>query len=101
MSDDARRFGLDVPEVLPQRVPCDFGERAGQLDAGRPAADDDEGQQTPLAHRIALPLCRFERQQHPPPHLERIVERLEARAREPPIPDARNRSASRRSATIR
>ena len=48
---DARRLGPDVPEVLAQRLPRDLGERAGQLDAGRPAADDDEGEQPALRVR--------------------------------------------------
>ena len=48
---DARRLGPDVAEVLPQRLPRDLGERAGELDAGRAAADDHEGQQPPLRGR--------------------------------------------------
>jgi hypothetical protein len=41
---DARVLGIEAPEVTRQRAPRDVGQRAGQLDAGRPAADDDEGQ---------------------------------------------------------
>ena len=48
---DARRLRADAAEVLPQRLPRDLGERAGQLDAGRPAADDDERQQPALRRR--------------------------------------------------
>ena len=62
-----------------QRLPRDFGERAGQFDAGRPAADDDERQQALLRVGIGLALGGLEGQQHPPPDLQRIVERLEAR----------------------
>ena len=76
---------MDAAEVLAQRLPRDLGERAGQLDAGRPAADDDERQQPPLPAGVGFALGRFERQQHPPPHLERIVERLEAGARGRPF----------------
>ena len=38
----ARRAGSMRAEVGAQRVAGDLGDRAGQLDAGRPAADDDE-----------------------------------------------------------
>src|SRR5687767_786429 len=71
--NDARRLWVDVPEVLPQRLPRYFGERAGQFHAGGTTPDDHEGEEAPLANRVALPLCRFEREQHPPPHFERIV----------------------------
>ena len=75
---------MDAAEVLAQRLPRDLGERAGELDAGRPGADDHEREQTALLVGIGLPLRRLERQQHAPPHLERIVERLEpGRARRP------------------
>ena len=94
---DARRLGADVPEVLPQRLARDLGERAGQLDAGRSAADDHERQQAPLHGGVRLPLRRFERQQHPPPDLERIVERLQpGRARRPlGVAEVRMRRAGR------
>ena len=49
------------------------------------APDDHEGEEAPLASRVALALGRFEREQHPPPHLERIVERLEARGTSRPF----------------
>ena len=76
--------GSIVSNSLPQRVPRDLGERAGQFDAGRTAADDDERQQVPLARRVGLALGLLERQQHPPPHRQRIVERLEpGRVRRP------------------
>ena len=88
--------GLDAAEVLAERLPRDLRERAGQLHAGRPAADDDERQQPALRRRIRFALGRFERQQHPPPHLQRIVERLEPRRARRPTPDARSRRARRR-----
>ena len=75
---DARRFRTDAPEVVAQRMARDLRQRAGQLHAGRSAADDDECQQTPLCVGIDLPLGLFECEQHLPPHHERIVERLEA-----------------------
>ena len=75
---------VDVPEVLAQRPARDLGERAGEFDAGRTTADDHECQQTPLCIRIGLALRRFEREQHPPSDLERIVQRLQSgRTRRP------------------
>ena len=50
---DARRRGIDVAEVARQRLPRDLRERAGQLDAGRAAADDDERQQRAAPRGIA------------------------------------------------
>ena len=79
--EDPRRARIEMPEVACERLPRDLGERAGHLDAGRPAADHDEGQQRRPLRRIGLALRALERQQHAPPDLERILERLEARAR--------------------
>ena len=50
--------GIDVAEVAPQRVAPDLGDRARHLDAGRPAAHDDEGEVGVAAHRVGLPLGR-------------------------------------------
>ena len=80
-----------------QRLAGDFRERAGELDAGRPAADDDERQQAALPVGIRLALGGFERQQHPPPHLQRIVERLQSRRARRPlgVAEVRVRGAGR------
>ena len=101
---DARGCGIDVVELLLQRLPRDLRERAGQLHAGRAAADDDEGQQRPLAVAIGLALGPLERQQHAPANLQGIVEGLEpGRARLPVVVaevrvgDARRRRSGRRS----
>ena len=79
-----------------QRLPRDLAERAGQLDAGRAAADQHERQQPPLIDRVRLALGLFERQQQPPPNRQRIVERLQARRRARPTRRGRNTNASRR-----
>ena len=42
--DDVRFRGIDAPEISAHRGAADVGDRAGQLDAGRAAADDDEGE---------------------------------------------------------
>ena len=52
--DDARRLGIDRAEVVGQRVARDLGQRAGQLHAGRSAADDDERQQPALRGSIRV-----------------------------------------------
>ena len=43
--DDSRRFGTDIPEILAQGSPRDFGEGTGEFYTGRSAADDHERQQ--------------------------------------------------------
>ena len=47
---------IDAPEVARQRVQRDLAERARQLDAGRPRADDDEREPRSLLRRIGLAL---------------------------------------------
>src|SRR5439155_18449305 len=62
--DDARRFRPNAAEILDERVPRDFGERSRELDAGRPAADDDEGEKAALRLDVGLALGRLERDKH-------------------------------------
>ena len=57
--------GSNRPEVVRERVPRNLRQRAGQLDAGRPAADDHERQQPSLSRSILLALRLLEREQHP------------------------------------
>ena len=110
---DAGLVGPNVVKVVAQDVAREIGDRARQLDAGRPAADHDEGQEPPpLVADRAVALGRLEGQQHPPPHLERVVEILEARgvsapsrrgrsswcARRPRRSDSRSRARRRRRA---
>ena len=75
---DSRRLGPDVPKVLAQRLASNLGERACKFHPRRPTADDDEGQQPELFVGRRLPFRRLERQQHAPPDLQRVVERLQA-----------------------
>ncbi len=92
---NARRLRTDAPKVVTQRVPGDLRERAPELDAGRPATDDHERQQPPLRGWIGFALRRLEGEEHAAPHLERIVQRLQAgRALGPlGVPEVRVRSA--------
>ena len=62
-----------------KRVARDFGQRAGEFDAGRPAADDDEAQPGGAARRIGLGFGVLEREQQAAAQMQRIVERLQAR----------------------
>ena len=41
--DDAHLGGVDAAEIVPHDVAAQFLARAGHLDAGRTAADDDDG----------------------------------------------------------
>ena len=75
---------MNRSEVFPQRAAGDLGQRAGELDAGRSAADDHEGEQPRLGRGVGFTLGGFEREQNLPPDLQRIVQRLETgRARGP------------------
>ena len=80
-----------------QRLARDLGERAGQLDAGRSAADDDERQQPALRRRDrsrARPL----RTPAAPAAASRAHRRASsARARAPPTRGGRSTRAPRRS----
>ena len=77
--NDPRRVGMDASKVVCEGVARQLRQRPGELDAGRPAADDDERQEAPPAVGIRLQLGLLERQEHPAPDRQRIVERLEAR----------------------
>ena len=76
--DDARRARVDVLVVARDRLAGDLLDRAGELDAGRSAADDAEGQHGAPRLGAAFVLGRLERQQDPPPQLGRILERLQS-----------------------
>ena len=95
--EDARRARVDVPEIARERLARDLGERAGHLDAGRAAADHDKRQERLAPARIGFTLGTFERQQHAPPDVERVLERLEARRGRAPlvVPEVGVRRAAR------
>jgi len=54
--------GVDVAGSRAARVLCQFGNGAGEFDAGRTGADDDEGQKRGAPLRIGLALGAFEGQ---------------------------------------
>ena len=75
--DHARLVGVDVAEVGRQRVPRQFRDGAGEFDAGRPGADDDEGQERRAPLRIALALGALERHQNAPPQRGGVLQRFQ------------------------
>ena len=70
-----------MPERALQGVGGQFGDLPGHFDAGGAGTDHGERQQLGPSFRIAGPFGLFERAQDPSPHLERVVDRLHARAR--------------------
>jgi hypothetical protein len=60
-------------------------QRTRELDAGRTTADEYEGQQVSAPLFAALTLRFLERQQHPAPHREGVVERLQTRGPRRPL----------------
>ena len=67
-----------MPEIAGESRLGKLGQRAGQLDPGRPAADDHERQQpTPLGLVVTV-LGAFEGHEDAAPHRRRVLDRLEA-----------------------
>ena len=77
--DDPGVGRVDRAEVAPQGVFRDLAERAGELDPGRAAADDDERHPLGPADRIGFTLGRLEGDEDPPSDLRRVVDRFQAR----------------------
>ena len=75
---DAGGRRLNAPEIIPQRLSRDLGQRARQFDAGRASSDDHKCQKATLFDSVRLALGGLERQKHAPPHLERVIEGLES-----------------------
>ena len=94
--DDARLVGVDVAEVGRQRVARQFGDGAGEFDAGRSGADDDKGQ---AVRRASPDRSRARRVRTQPGYAAAAWWRLRAfsvRARTAPIRRGRNRRDARR-----
>ena len=68
-----------------QRLARELGDRAGELDAGRPAADDHEGQQRCALGRVGRALGLLERQQDAAADVDRVLDRLQARRERLPL----------------
>ena len=72
----ARAARVDQAEVAAQRVARQLTDLAGHLDAGRPAAHDDEGQLGVALLLAGAHLGPLERRQQPRAHDQRALERL-------------------------
>ena len=95
--DHAGRGRVDVAEVARQRLPRDLGQRAGQLDAGRPAADDHERHPGPPPVSIGLALGDLECHEHPLPDLQAHPSGSSGREHARPSRRGRNTRGSRPS----
>ena len=67
-----------MPEIAGERCLGKLGQRAGQLDPGRPAADDHERQEPASLGLVVTVLGAFEGHQDAAPHRRRVLDRLEA-----------------------
>ena len=76
---DARLARIDMAEVARQRVLCEIGDGAGEFDAGRAGADDDEGEQRRAPLRIGLALGALEGDEDAPPQRRGVFQRLQPR----------------------
>ena len=75
--NDASLARIDVPEVVDEDLSGDLGDGAGELDAGRAAAHDREGQQSASALEIGLPVGLLEGEKNAAADLERVLEALQ------------------------
>ena len=75
---DARVAGIDAAEVVAQRHVGQLGDGAGHLDAGRAAADHDEGEQAPPLSRVVAPLGLLEGGQDAAADAGGVVDLLQA-----------------------
>ena len=67
-----------MPEIASERRLRKLSERAGQLDPGRPAADDHERQELAAFGLVVAVLRPFEGDEYASSHRRRIVNLLEA-----------------------
>ena len=70
---------------LDDRLARQLGDGAGELDAGRPAADDDEGQQLAAQDRILADLRLLEGGEDAGADLGGVADRLQAGRRILPV----------------
>ena len=77
---------VSICSIVPgDGFPGDLLDRAGELDAGRAAADDPERQHRAPRFVAAFVFGRLEREQDAPPQLGGILERLQARRDRRPV----------------
>src|SRR4030095_6476508 len=73
--DDLCFSRVDRHEIFRQRHTGDVGDRTGELDAGRAAADDDKIQRCVCAFEIGVALGELESEQNTPADLDCVFER--------------------------
>src|SRR5437660_18104 len=73
---DMRLRRIDRHEILCQCLTCNIRDRAGKLDAGGAAADNDKIDLVVLAHQVRATFGQFECQQHASPNINRVLDRL-------------------------
>ena len=76
--NDARVARIDIAEIGGERPLGELGDRAGHLDAGRAAADHDEGQEPLPLGLVALGLGALEGDQDAAAKLGRVLDLLQA-----------------------
>ena len=67
---------LDVPVLAAQRLGGDLADLPGQFHAGRPGADQGEGEPAGPFGRVAGGLGHLERAEYPPPDLQGVLDGL-------------------------
>src|SRR4030095_12737408 len=72
--------GVASPKVAPQGVATHFSDSACKLYTCRSRANDDEGQQSPMAGRVTFKLCRLEGAQYAPANFRGLRQALESRS---------------------
>ncbi len=77
--------GRIAAEIALERVARDLAEGAGELDAGRAAADEHERHPFAAAFRVGLAFGGLERDEDPPADLGRVLDGLEARGERRPL----------------
>ena len=80
---DLRRGDGKIVVLDGHRLGDEVGERAGELDAGRSAADDDERQRA-LVDAARIAVGRLEHLEDARAQPRRVVERVQREARAPP-----------------
>ena len=90
------RRRVDRAELAAQAAHGQLADLAGELDAGRAGADDDDRQPLPPLRRVGRALRHLERAEDAAPQLERVVDRLHARARTARTRRARSTTGRRR-----
>ena len=74
----ARLLGINGAEVGRERLARQFDDGAGHFDPGRPAADDDDGEEPFALARIGFHLRAFEGEQQTAADLRGVIDRLQA-----------------------